>query len=399
MLRSLRQAKVVDGGEDTCRDGELATIIGEGIDWEEFLLCALRHRVSTLVLNRLRAAEGLDIPDFVLHELTQRASRNRFRSAKLMLEATRIHRHLGAAGLRSSTLKGAGLSSVVYGKPDARHIGDLDILVDSADIERQILLLRELGYERINPICRLTTRRLLIYRRYWKDLTFRHTKSGIDLDLHWRLFNNRCSRANCLVRGVVSEERWDESTEPAASSRVDQFLYCAVHGCHDAWVYLKGLADVANFLELFSESEVENAFAKARELQLLPQLSCAVHLASEWVGVERSCPDLLPWEHPYHQAMLQALLKRFRQSQYRPERRALPFFREAAHEWRMIPGMASLQQILGRYLWRPRIWSMIDLPDWLLWVQPMLGLIIPPRFDLDLKMSLGNPSINSLETK
>ena len=45
----------------------------------------------------------------------------------------------------------------------------------------------------------------------------------------------------------------------------------------------------------------------------------------------------------------------------------------------LVPGVRSLMEIARRFAWRPRVWSVVDLPDRLFWFYPVLGLLLPPR--------------------
>ena len=48
-------------------------------------------------------------------------------------------------------------------------------------------------------------------------------------------------------------------------------------------------------------------------------------------------------------------------------------------ETTLVPGLRSFSELFGHVLWRPRAWSMVDLPDDLFWVYPLIGMMLPPR--------------------
>jgi hypothetical protein len=48
-------------------------------------------------------------------------------------------------------------------------------------------------------------------------------------------------------------------------------------------------------------------------------------------------------------------------------------------EMELVPGFRSLAEIARRFVWRPRVWSAVDLPDQLFWFYPVLGLLLLPR--------------------
>lgn len=65
----------------------------------------------------------------------------------LRAELVRIARRLAAAEIDFAVLKGVVLLQRVYGRLDARPVSDNDLLFRSADLERALAVLGELGYE------------------------------------------------------------------------------------------------------------------------------------------------------------------------------------------------------------------------------------------------------------
>jgi hypothetical protein len=48
-------------------------------------------------------------------------------------------------------------------------------------------------------------------------------------------------------------------------------------------------------------------------------------------------------------------------------------------EIELVPGVRSLAEIARRFVWRPRVWAAVDLPDRFFWFYPVLGLLLLPR--------------------
>ncbi len=89
---------------------------------------------------------------------------------------------LTEAGIPYLILKGAALAHSVYPDPALRPMDDFDLLVKPADVMRTLTVLRELQWEKKHgePVVEGNYR-------------FRHeatleNKSGVELDLHWRIF-------------------------------------------------------------------------------------------------------------------------------------------------------------------------------------------------------------------
>lgn len=359
-------------------------VVDAGMDWQGFLAVTAHHRLTSLVFETLDGVRPDGLPAFVREELQQRAKANAFEALRATAEVKRIVKRFAEAGLELSVMKGVPLSQMVFGNANARHVGDIDLLTSSAQaterLPEQIALLAEMGYARVNPASRLTPRRMASYVSFWKDLTFRNEATGFELDLHWRLFNNRFHAANRLV----ADASYTMVTVYGAAMRVfsmrDQFLYIAAHGVLDAWTYLKSLADVAGFLRLFTPAELDEALARAEELGLLAQISGAVHLANDWMGTEAgSARRLLGRDEASAKRIRQRTTKMLLRQNFQPIRSYPSPAQWLMLEIELVPGMRSLMEIARRFVWRPRVWASVDLPDRFFWMYPVLGLLMPPR--------------------
>ena len=361
-------------------DGEaLAAVASGGIDWQELLAVTTAHRLAPLVLRSLQTLPEALVPAAVLERLKQKVEKNRRHSIRMLLEQQRIMASFSARGFALTALKGATLAALVYGDATVRHSGDLDLLTREEKLTEQITLLEDLGYRVIDPPARLTPRRLSAYARYWKGVTLEHLQTGLVVDLHWRLFDHRLHPANTLVTAFPKTQVEVHGVRVEALPLEIQFIYSAAHGAWDGWVHLKGLADVAAAPCRMTPAEFSRALAVAAELGLLDQVSSAVHLAREWFGVTVNSPLLLSPENPFHTAIRARLLSEMERWNYRPHRRRAGTVVAARAEWRLLPGSRSAGQMLGRYLWRPRVWTLLDLPEPLTGLYPLLGALLPPR--------------------
>jgi hypothetical protein len=221
--------------------------------------------------------------------------------------------------------------------------------------------------------------RIASYVNFWKDFTFRNSDSGFELDLHWRLFNNRFHAAN----RIVAETSYTSVTAFGVPMRVfnprDQFLYIAAHGVLDAWTYLKSLADVAGFLRLFTPAELDAALERAAELGLLAQISGAIHLANDWMGTGIASPRLMPADEPIARRIRERTTSMLQRQNFKPDRSYASPADWLKLEMDLVPGVRSLAEIARRFVWRPRVWAAVDLPDRFFWFYPVLGLLLLPR--------------------
>ena len=345
------------------------------VDWAAFLTLTLHHRLGPVVFN----AVGETLPAAVREPLQRDATRNAFSALRAVGEFRRIGQAFAARSIPLLALKGVVLAQILYGSPNARHVGDLDLLTTPGTLPEQVELLRELGYKLIQPEAPLTPRRFKSYTRYWKDFTFESTQAGFELDLHWRLFNNPAHPANRLLQApdLMAVSVFETSLDTL--SLRDQFLYTAAHGAGEAFTYLKTLSDVAAFLHLLTPAQLDEALAHAGGIGLLPQVSAAVHLANAWMLTGVLSARLLPETHPLAVALRRRTWRLLAAQNLLPTRSHPSPASWTRHELQLTPGLRSLREAAGRFLFRPRVWAAVDLPDKLFPLYPVLGLLLPPR--------------------
>ena len=372
--------------------GALAATLTETDAWHEFLRLALHHRVAPLALH-LMAGLPLDPPPAIRARLQKVAKTNAFHALEAATELAKLSSALGPANI--TALKGITLSYRLYGTPNARHVGDLDLLAAPGNLPAQQAALGTCGYTRVHPAARLTPRRIRAYQRFWKDATFRHASNGFELDLHWRLFNHTLHPANRLPGNPSRETvKIFHTPLPVLPAR-EQFLYSCAHGVSDAFTFAKSLADIAAFLRLFTQAQLDDALAYAGSIGLLTHCNAAIYVVNAWLGTEVASPHLLGWHDPlakalHHHASAHLLAHSFAPT--RDDRTPLAWLR---WEHRLVPGPRASAERLRRFLWRPRPWSTLDLPDRLFWLYPAIGLLPRRRGNAEDVQPVSIPSSSS----
>lgn len=357
-------------------------LVAIGVDWNHLTALAIHHRVGPLVfsvLNGLNETDGLAVPDDILWQLQQDAIFNAFRAALSAKETNRIVRRFSEERFELSILKGVALSEQVYGNASVRHVGDIDLLTSSTSLPRKIELLAELGYPLTIPEARLTPRRAAAFVKYWKDFTFASPDQEFIVELHWRLFNNSLHPGNRLLDGATFTKATVFGVPMRVLAPADQFLYQAVHGVSDAWIYLKTLADVAGYLHSLSPSELDSALSRAASVGVLPYLSAAIHLSNDWLGAGFHSPRLMPADDPLATAVRARTERMLLQRNFMPDRSDPSPGDWLRLELKLVPGLRSKLEVAGRIVNRPRLWTRVDLPDELFWLYPILGALLPPR--------------------
>ena len=348
-------------------------------NWPEMLAVTTHHRLSSLVFETLDRVRTQGVPRFVYEDLQRQAQGNAFEALRCTAEVQRLGRLYAEGGLEFSVLKGVALSQFLFGNANARHVGDIDLLTSPTRLAEQLELFKKAGYTVLNPTCRLTPHRIASYVTFWKDFTLENRTLGFELDLHWRLFNNRFHAANPMLSHACYTTIEVFGVPMRVFSPRDQFIYIAAHGLSDAWTYFKSLADVAAFLDLFDEDDLEAALARAEELGLLGQMSAAIHLSNDWMGTRADSPRLLPATDPIAMQVRERTTESLLKHNFRPHRSYTSPASWLAFELRLVPGIRSFLEVVRRFVWRPRVWKSVDLPDKLFWIYPLVGLLILPR--------------------
>ncbi len=360
---------------DEASRASLDLLLASSIEWPAFLALTLHHRLAPAVFQSV----GARLPPEIRAPLHQESTRNAFDALRAATEFERITHAFAASQLSALALKGIVLSQLLYGTPNARHVGDLDLLTTPESLPLQLELLASLGYTRTQPEAPLTPRRTRAFTRFWKGFTFDNPQSGFELDLHWRLFNNPAHPANRLLRdSALTHVTVFNTTLPTLNLR-DQFLYTAAHGAGESFTYLKALADVAAFLRLLTPTQLDDALTHARTLGLLPQVSAAIHLANAWMLTNTTSPHLLPASDPLARALARRTHRLLLAQRLFPTRSHPSPASWLRLELALTPGPRSLAEAAGRFLLRPRVWSAVNLPDPLFPLYAILGLLLPPR--------------------
>jgi len=97
----------------------------------------------------------------------------------LVREARRLRNCLSEAGIECAFLKGIFFSQQYYNSSDARFVGDIDLLVEKAALQRTDHVLRETGYRRRSKMLWTETATARFTH------SFEYRRDDFDLDLHW----------------------------------------------------------------------------------------------------------------------------------------------------------------------------------------------------------------------
>jgi hypothetical protein len=215
-------------------------------DWSRFHRVVARHRIVGLAYHGLMAAQ-VTLPSRVLDALRTDAQALARRGLVMAAEAIRVHQALAHAGIPVAFLKGTTLAMMAYGSLGIRHSKDIDILVPHDGVLAAAAVIDRLGYRRTRPRPDLDAAKAAQWPVLFKDFSYLHPSSRVELELHWRLADNPTlvpvppplSWARVAIGGGLE----------LPTLAVDDLLtYLCVHGAYHAWFRLKWIADVGALL-------------------------------------------------------------------------------------------------------------------------------------------------------
>src|SRR5262249_13836051 len=106
-------------------------------------------------------------------------------------ELVRVHKAFEREKVEVTFFKGIPAAIDIYGDIGIRHTKDLDILVSPHQIAAASAILIAAGYDRVEPPASVDGPRLRTLIRTGKDFVFvRKDDPSLEIELHWRLFNN-----------------------------------------------------------------------------------------------------------------------------------------------------------------------------------------------------------------
>lgn len=242
-------------------------------DIERFLSLVEVHAVTPRVARPLNSLSG--VPERLLAEIRQHAltiaQENLARTAELIT----IAGWMQSAGIPTIAYKGPVLAVELYGGVSEREFFDLDLLIDSSDLDRASKVLDECGYRPAEPFSASEQRSLL---RFDCELNF--VRGPHYVEIHWDIapyqfgvhfpFRDLWQRHGSIA---VS------STPLPALAPEDLLLVLAVHAAKHSWELLTWTCDILQLLSVHSDLDWDLVFELARRHRLRRILAITLAVA------------------------------------------------------------------------------------------------------------------------
>lgn len=229
-------------------------------DWRALARAAEAHGLVPAVHALLAGKEWAGVPDETQSALKDAYRLHVVRSLALARELVRLLALFDHAGLRVLPLKGPALACQVYGAPEARQAGDLDLLVAPTDERASLDLLGTHGFG--SELAGLTDRQRRLEESFRHHLALVHERSGLRVELHTAASPPRLGvrfdfEALWSARSVTT---FGSRTLPVLSPEHTLLTLCA-HATSHGWWRLSWLLDIAQLLRHPRELDWECAAA------------------------------------------------------------------------------------------------------------------------------------------
>lgn len=217
------------------------------VNWDLFLDLAIHHQVYPLVYRFLNALAHPAVPETVLSALRQKSRTNIWKTFQMTDELIRILAALERNGVQAVVLKGIPLAVKLYGDATLRPARDLDIFVESHDMEKAMQVITGHGYFMSEPNIEMTPALLQRWLKPNHHIGYWHPDKEICLELHWRMGLNGLE-----IPPAEIDKSLDKTMIAGRPVRVPgpeiMLLYLIMHGASHAWFRLRWLSDIKMLL-------------------------------------------------------------------------------------------------------------------------------------------------------
>jgi hypothetical protein len=251
----------------------------DGVDAPRLAALALRHGMLPLLARYVGSsgAAGAALLGAIRLPVLEGARA----SMALAAELVALVRELEARGVRVMAYKGPALALQAYGDPALRRFGDLDLVVEPAELDAALAALEALGF--VGDAFDTPSKRAAVLRDGHHLAVSRGT---VIVELHWR-FGKRIFGYAETLQGLW-ERRGTLSIAGAAVPVLgvgDHLLALSIHASKEAWSALEGILSVARLARALPEGEWEAVAARARAWGCARALQVSFLLSEELLSV------------------------------------------------------------------------------------------------------------------
>src|SRR5262245_34352051 len=247
------------------RTEAIRTAVAGPLDWPRFLRVTRRHQLIGLVHEGLTQVQP-DVPSEIASEISVESAMLIRENLSIARESLRLQRLFDDADLPVLFVKGVALSVLAFGNIGLRASKDIDLLVAYETLPAATTLILRAGYRRFDPPAEVSDAKLRLLMPLRKDLGFIHEATGLQIELHWRLFLNPHAMAETLITAASRIVPLSGAAGLRTLGEENLFAYLCMHGALHWWYRLKWLADVNALLASTPEDDIER-FVQAAQVR------------------------------------------------------------------------------------------------------------------------------------
>ena len=266
----------------------MQTTFPDNFDQKLFVDMAIQHKTATTAYAGLKKL-GLSLEPEQAARLKRRAAEMRMLRGLIVEEACKITEALSAHGIPALVIKGPALSLELYGNPYEREYNDLDILVNTKDVEPLFPLMTEAGYHvrdyypTKNPD---GSENRFLRRNH--HLVFMYENDRFKVEIHDRIgweeeIFPRENIDSIFSNSIVLK---DEGKHFSSLPLSDHAPLLVAHGTEHGWCLLHWVLDAAAVFNLDDESLHRSIAARIRSLDLVCQLKLTCDLVQTLFPIE-----------------------------------------------------------------------------------------------------------------
>jgi hypothetical protein len=251
------------------------------IDWSEFLALTIHHRTFCMLYKKMKNANNIYIPEFVVQKLGTLYKSNIFRMLHLSAEMETVNKIMQKEKIKFLLLKGPALAKELYGDISLRTSSDIDALIPINELQKVDQLLQKEGYVKNDYF------RSVLNDWKWRHhhVTYFHPVKKVKLEIHWRLNPGPASEPSF-------DELWDRkkyikltSTPLYLLGNEDLFVFLASHGARHGWSRIRWLLDINQIMKK-DILNFESLMAISEKHQYTHLLGQSIKLTSELLNTQ-----------------------------------------------------------------------------------------------------------------
>ena len=255
----------------------ITELLRQNINWQALLRLARQHYVRPMLFKSLKSVSWDAVPQTTQIELERFNKTNVQKNLLFTAELLRLFDLFHQNQIPIATFKGPILAMSVYGHLALREFSDLDLLVHKVDLCKAENILAACGYQADFPDKDYRS----AFVSYQGQYAFRHNKTGISIDLHWRLSSKG------VAFPIQSAEIWPRLQQVTIAGRTvptlardDLALFLAAHGTKEGWRSLGWVCDFAELLRNCHDIDWAAILERAQRSHSSRPLLLAIVLAS-----------------------------------------------------------------------------------------------------------------------